>query len=394
MSDVKFLLQGLDPTDDHLAAIQAVFSLPEIKQCLVSVAFMNAHGVDLLLDKLTAVKENLLLFVGVRNGVTTKQAIQTLLNTGIYPYCVDTATQAYIFHPKVYIACNETNAKLIVGSANFTAGGLAKNVEASILIDLDLSLSNDMQVVTSVFTSFNLLQTNHPNNVFQITDDIDLNALVNDGILVDEATALPRIAARAGTGTQSQRRSHMRLNSRKLSRKPRSVTNHTQPPSSGPTASLGIINDNLLWRSNQLSQRDLNIPTGTNTNATGSMLLKRGDMPETVDFQHYFRNNVFSHLNWVHDTAPRTHHIERTKAKFRMIIKGIDYGVYELDLSHNSDDNSKTALQNNALTSLHWGQAKPLVAHQELLGGILCIYAPDTGSDFYTITIDIDEQEQ
>ena len=41
------------------------------------------------------------------------------------------------------------------------------------------------------------------------------------------------------------------------------------------------------------------------------------------------------------------------------------------------------------MTQIHWGDLKPLVAKEDLLNGILCIYAPENGSNIYTITIDV-----
>ena len=73
------------------------------------------------------------------------------------------------------------------------------------------------------------------------------------------------------------------------------------------------------------------------------------------------------------------------------MIKGIDYGVYELSLSHNTRTDSKTYIQNNSMTQIHWGEVvKPMIAHEDLLGGILCIYAPDPSSDVYTLTFDLE----
>lgn len=43
------------------------------------------------------------------------------------------------------------------------------------------------------------------------------------------------------------------------------------------------------------------------------------------------------------------------------------------------------------MTQIHWGEnIKPLIAHDDLLGGILCIYGPDAGTDIYTLTFDIE----
>lgn len=135
MSTIKFLLQGLAETEDHYAEVEQLLGLPNIDRCLISVAFMNAAGAGMLAEKLSSLSDKLYLFVGIRNGVTSKQSIEILREKNICPICVDTATQAFIFHPKVYLAQNQESAVLITGSANFTSGGLVKNIEASLIIN-------------------------------------------------------------------------------------------------------------------------------------------------------------------------------------------------------------------------------------------------------------------
>lgn len=58
-------------------------------------------------------------------------------NTNIFLYREGVRT----FHPKIYLFDDETRlaALLIVGSSNWTDGGLRDNVEASVIIDLDLT---------------------------------------------------------------------------------------------------------------------------------------------------------------------------------------------------------------------------------------------------------------
>jgi len=91
----------------------------------------------------------------------------------------------------------------------------------------------------------------------------------------------------------------------------------------------------LLWQSGKLTERDLNIPKSEKTNPTGSMFFKKG-LTEDIDQRHYFREFVFKDLDWKKDLNPTTSHYERTYANFRMIIKNIDYGVYELLINHNT----------------------------------------------------------
>lgn len=394
MATMRFLLQGLDETEDHYAELVRLFDLSNISQCLISVAFMNAIGAEMVVEKLSPIANKLQFFVGIRNGVTSKQSIEVLMNHNIYPICVDTATQAFIFHPKIYLARNKEKATLIVGSANFTTGGLVKNIEASVITNLDLAIQDDYDLVEKVIHDFAELENQHPQNVFQINNTYDLDEMVCQGILVDETKLPYRTSSQAQTVQgRTEQQPRMKVNTRKLASlrttKAQTVTNISVPFSKALITP--VTNNQLLWKSGPLTRRDLNIPTGVNTHATGSMLLKVGDPSQQIDQRHYFRDVVFSDAKWNPDSNPRYHHIERCFVKFRVIIKGIDYGIHELKLSHNTRTDTETYLQNNSMTQIHWGEnVKPLIAHEDLLDSILYIYGPDVASDVYTLNFDFE----
>lgn len=86
MASVDFLLQGLNATEDHYAAVEQLLRLPNISYCLIGTAFMNSAGAAMVVDKLSAIAPNLQLIVGVRNGVTSKQSIEILKAHNIIQY--------------------------------------------------------------------------------------------------------------------------------------------------------------------------------------------------------------------------------------------------------------------------------------------------------------------
>jgi HKD family nuclease len=70
------------------------------------------------------------------------EAIETLLKElSAYPtvklYLYNEPTRT--FHPKLYLFANATEAALIVGSSNWTQGGLQRNVEVDVVLRLDLN---------------------------------------------------------------------------------------------------------------------------------------------------------------------------------------------------------------------------------------------------------------
>ena len=145
-------------------------------------------------------------------------------------------------------------------------------------------------------------------------------------------------------------------------------------------------NNQNLWESGPLTERDLNIPKGQNTNPTGSMLFKKGTLTN-INTRHYFRDNVFTALNWSFDTRQNRTHIERTIANIKIVIKGIDYGIYKLSISHNTNSVHLEDVKQPA-TQLHWGDAKALIAQDELIGKTAKLFKDITKTDLFTLIIE------
>lgn len=99
------------------------------------------------------------VFSGNEKG-TDLDALEQLLNalrpesTEIFLY----HEQSRTFHPKVYLFDNSSkeSALLIVGSSNWTGGGLVTNVEASIAVHLDLSIKQHEELYDRVVECFEI----------------------------------------------------------------------------------------------------------------------------------------------------------------------------------------------------------------------------------------------
>jgi hypothetical protein len=198
------------------------------------------------------------------------------------------------------------------------------------------------------------------------------------GIVPDNLVWKKRYQKYSGTGTKPDNGDELIIPRRKIAKIPKVLRNRFVPKDnvllevvseSEIEQNLSCIENSeyeLLWNSKDLTQRDLSIPTGSNTNPTGSMLFKKADYD--IDQRHYFKDIVFSTLSWVPDSNSAYRHLLRAECNFKVIILGIDYGIYKLKLSHNSKTNTPTYRQNNAMTQVHWGDIKHLVANRELLG--------------------------
>ena len=377
----RFLLQAVN-NEDHLAAGQEVFGLDAVQMATISTAFMTASGLSLLESVLEPIAEKTRIFVGIRNGVTTVQSIQKALEIGCETYMVDTGTRQRIFHPKLYYARSALSAKLLLGSANLTMGGLRTNIEASVLQEFDPAA--EAAFLADLEGKLDAMITNYPEHVIRAVDAAQLADLQRAGRLIDERKTRP--PEPAGSSADRALDTVPKMN---LHTTPVHVARPIAPPVPPVAPNAPVARERLeqVWESNGLTRRHLNIPTGTNTNPTGSMLLGMGAW-QGIDQRHYFRDEVFAALDWTPDPAPARAHIERVEVVIRLIVKDVDYGEQTLHLSHNTRTDTASYEQHNSMTGLHWGDAKPIVAHEDLLGRVLKLFRETDDPTRFTLEID------
>lgn len=403
--ETKILLQGVT-SETHLAAIQNVLAIPDPLEIFFSVAFMRRGGLLQIREALEPVAGVTTIIAGIRNGITSAQGLVTALDFGCTTLAVDTGSRNVIFHPKLYFARNATTARIVLGSANLTIGGLNSNIEASVTMMLDLNIKNDADLVADIRAKIAGMQADYPQHIFNIADASAVKNLLEAGRVVDE-----NIVVAPNPSSSSGNRDLDTIPKMNLKTPPikypavvpagpvPAVTPASPVPAVTPaiptTAStrapipaLPVRQQQLLvWESRPLTRRYLTIPTGVNTNPTGSMLFTKGVM-DNIDQRHYFRDEVFKGLNWRHDTSPHKAHIERAEGRFRLIIRAVDYGVFTLLLSHNTLTNTASYEQNNSMTQLHWGEVRPLVAREDLLDRTIYLYRDGNDPDLFTLEID------
>lgn len=153
MAELDFILQAVT-TANHADAIRGLLGIEKPTQILVSVAFVRKSGLDALEEAIRPLTAKSKFFVGIRNDITSIQAIKHLLAMKIELYAVDTGSRNTIFHPKLYFSANEKQAIVIIGSANLTFGGLYNNIEASTIMKLDLSDPADKKFADEATNAF------------------------------------------------------------------------------------------------------------------------------------------------------------------------------------------------------------------------------------------------
>jgi hypothetical protein len=94
-----------------------------------------------------------------------------------------------------------------------------------------------------------------------------------------------------------------------------------------------------------------------------------------IDHTTYFRMTVFGALNWtVGNIPPKAR--EAVQVQFHVSIRGKDYGVNSLTLSHKP---TGEAGQRNYTTMLHWGPVANTIRQLNLVGATFSLLAPPLG---------------
>jgi HKD family nuclease len=333
MADLNFIFQAVTPVT-HAESIRTLLELPNPTKIVVSVAFARTTGLEAIQDSIKPLAAKTKFFVGVRNDITSIQVIKRLLDLKLDLYAVDTGSRKIIYHPKLYLATNASGAIVIIGSANMTSGGLHNNIEVSTFMELDFAKNpNDKAFVDTAISSFDNMLIEHPKHVFKIKDSKHADQLFEEGRLTDESVIL---APSSGSSARKDERDDLSPMNLKRVFRARASLQSSKPATTDvstktiaakkTTTSKPILGAKYrVWESKPLSRRDLTIPTGENTNPTGSMGLKKGQY-DHIDQRHYFYEDVFSDLSWVpHKQGSKK---LQASAKFELIIKNISYGVF------------------------------------------------------------------
>ncbi|MGB0840427.1 MAG: phospholipase D-like domain-containing protein [Chitinophagales bacterium] len=396
--EIQFLGQGYEALSENAVGNHLAKLLVEkgFQSFTVLSAFISEAGVNGLAKYIAETGtdvELITIITGVDQQGTSKEALEALmaLNVNAYVFYQPSMT---IFHPKIYLFEGAEKSALIIGSSNLTAQGLFNNIEASFLIRVSTHDEKGMETIHQL--------KNYYKGLFDLTDP-NLKKLDQDLInFLVKTKVVPTAEERKATSSESEaienkqsRKGLYDIFPKRIIAKIPSFFRKKRKSSLSPlNKSIAkkalkeqVANNQLrllLWESNPLTKRDLNIPTGKNTNPTGSMLFKKGKQVD-IDQRHFFRNQVFQTLNWQYDTRPNLSHLERAKAMFKIIVQGVDKGNFELKLTHNSKTTTKTYLQKNSMTAISWGSAKSVIAKQELIGKTVKLYESSINSSIFVL---------
>lgn len=396
MAKKNIIFQGFTK-ETHLNAFQRLFEVQDIKKVMVSVAFVSENGVSHIESNLRKYAACTTIFAGIRNDITSYQGLTKLHDLGCKLYTVDTGSRHILFHPKLYLVSGAKSARLLIGSANLTVGGLNNNIEAGMFLDLSLTNADDKIIVNEVESLLESLPEEYPEHIQLVGKPSILEEMLNTGRLVDEmfiSAPKPVTSVHGGSNNDAVSRIKLKISAlRSASKKPKAALKKQQPltpikviKTKPVPVSIGVEYE-MVWESKALTERDLNVPSRNNTHATGSINLDKGLLEGDVDQRHYFREIVFSSLSWT-PTKSKSSSVEESYAKFQLVLKGISYGEFDLRIAHSTDKESKTYKQNNAMTRLSWGSMKEYVSKPDLIGRSLTLYRDKGDPTRFVLEID------
>lgn len=391
---IKFVLQGLT-TETHKNELNALFEMPAVQSVLFSVAFVNESGVLEIEEKLKEYSSKTTIFAGIRNNITSYQGLKRLHSIiGDNLYIFDTGTRNVLFHPKFYLVVGNIEARLMIGSANLTLGGLNNNVEASVVVDFNLSDDEDNAFVDQIVKIMSALSGEYPSHVTRVKSSKEIEELFYSGRLVDENQLPPvtptNLAPEVNSDTIPRIKLKVNPIRSKLTKTLLTATPKSKTKAKSKTEPLPISVLNigalyeLVWESKPLTRRDLTIPDVTGTHPTGSINLDKGLLSEEIDHRNYFRDTIFSGLIW----SKRNSTVDEAFAKFQIVLKGVSFGEYDLAIRHTNSITSKAYKQKNAMTRLSWGPAKALIARPDLIDRALRLYKNRIDPKKFLVEID------
>ncbi|SFE89941.1 helicase associated domain-containing protein [Sunxiuqinia elliptica] len=170
----EFIGQGLTDNVEESTGDYICSSLKEevFTDITFFVAFMRSKGLLKLkpfIQTAIAQKRNITIYVGIDDKITSKEALEMLLELDVEAYVYN--SKRYIFHPKIYLFEGELRNRIIVGSSNLTKTGLFFNIESSILLDFTGEDKSGFKVLNQLKEYYSPLLEFDSDNLDKVTPE-------------------------------------------------------------------------------------------------------------------------------------------------------------------------------------------------------------------------------
>jgi hypothetical protein len=403
---MRYIDTGSRNPDEALGAWLSGLPLTSATSFRMQTGYFSSDPLSVLhplLDRLSAIDGPTAIVVGSNDAETAAEDVIELIAAAGNPRSMLRIGVAHLegglFHPKVLHLSFGERQVAYVGSANFTRRGVSgHNVEAGLILDSDESdPADELGKISTAIDSWFLSR----GGLRVVSSTAEVEALLAEGVLLDrEQQRTKRREARLKREAEETAKVRGFQVSPLLSlpgspTRPKETEEDEVDDLEANPAEADVLPAadkgwRLVWISDGLKRRDLNIPTAKYTNPTGSMGLKRGDWDDEIDHRHYFRDEVFEGLDW---QPAGTSLRETADAEVELWIDGTYRESATITITHNTDTSSKTYAQRNFMSSLRWGRLRETVADPALLGWVLRLDRfefSDGRAPKYRIRIDAD----
>lgn len=187
---INFIGHGLDDKAEKNVGriLCSAFNSPKhFNKFIGLTAFATNSGLSQIISYISDAKasfKKITWYIGVNDQVTTKEALQLLIDNEIETYIF--FIEDKLFHPKVYIFEGEVRNKIVIGSSNLTRPGLfVRNIEASVEVDYDNIDAIGKKFRNQINDYFKQLFDNSHESMNLLTSDY-LKELVEKKIVRDE----------------------------------------------------------------------------------------------------------------------------------------------------------------------------------------------------------------
>ncbi len=362
--EVRFAAQPFEDGTDLRDFLHDVATDAELMTLRIVVAWAKRSGLRRAADDLKAVRDRagkVLAIVGVSEGGATQQGLDALMVQTDESHVFHDAGRT--FHPKVYLADSDDRALLMVGSNNFTAGGLAWNYEAALRCTLDLTVDVERQVRDDVVAYFDRLRADTA--VCLPLDSPTLASILADGGLIiqnEDSRSKPKASdadapeETDSTETEQTPASHVFGKSVEKKRKAPTITLGPKKPIPpkvaiapvtggvpGTPQSMTVVRRWFKQMDHTAAQQKKT----SKSNTTGNLRLNEATF--AIDHKKYFHEVFFGGLAWAPSADPS---VEEVWVPMQTIIDGDYLGDVMLRVSH---ADKRIAGQGNVPTLLHWG---------------------------------------
>ena len=307
--------------------------------------------------------------LGIDLGGTSIEVLRELMDWKCQSKIIHNSIPYSTFHPKIYLFESDEHATLFIGSNNFTDGGMYSNYEA--YTRLSFNLPDDLSAYKQNLTSLGAFIFPSEDVAQRVSQPL-LESLFDSKLVPSEtkrrSNRINRVAKIEGNDL-FESLPYVSPPSFPKAETSEELDAITTPIIKNETKITSFARDgDLLW-SKVLSNSD-SLQTRSGSNSVGGVRLTQAKFKnksgEIIDQTSYFYE-LFHSSGWEAEYGHTAETKVHTFISARIIIRDIDYGVRNFEVSHKP---SGEANQGNYTTMFRWGRTFTETIVKEKIAGL------------------------